>query len=258
MAEDLTDLCNRLTARIGAKLPPRAGVTAETLVYAILGTVTLELGKRDGRVQRAERQRDAVSARARAADAALTRVRAELAKWDELGRWKEWSDVHEFVEAVREAIDPATAPPAPDQGTGETPDLCGDIEPGGRRHACTLLKGHLAHRDARRPGTVWQQLAVPEDLKVAVELVLLDHHGELEGEEVDANLAELATVYQQLTGWDALEEIAEGEKAFGLADLPSLATGGPVVTTPDHEAAHAALEERFKDAATWTETGEEE
>lgn len=35
--------------------------------------------------------------------------------------------------------------------------------------------------------------------------------------------------------------------------LPPLAIGGPEVTTPEHEAAHADLAEHFEDAATWTE-----
>jgi transcriptional regulator with XRE-family HTH domain len=93
--------------------------------------------------------------------------------------------------------------------------------------------------------------ALPEPLRSSIECVLLDHCEELYGEDVDANLAELAFVYKQLTGWGALEEI-RNDVAAGQA-WPSLATGGPVETTPEHAAAHDRFAAVFKDAATWEE-----
>jgi hypothetical protein len=55
-----------------------------------------------------------------------------------------------------------------------------------------------------------------DELKAAIECVLLDHAGELgyadelSNENVDANLSELAYVYEQLTGWTVEAELANG------------------------------------------------
>jgi hypothetical protein len=46
-----------------------------------------------------------------------------------------------------------------------------------------------------------------EELKAAIECVLLDHADQLSGENVDANLSELAYVYEQLTGWTVEREL---------------------------------------------------
>jgi hypothetical protein len=49
---------------------------------------------------------------------------------------------------------------------------------------------------------------VADGLAAAIECVLLDHVDELAGEQVDANLAELAFVYERLTGFNATKEAA--------------------------------------------------
>ena len=48
-----------------------------------------------------------------------------------------------------------------------------------------------------------------DPLHAAIECVLLDHEDELGGDNVDANLAELAYVYRQRTGWTAEQETAK-------------------------------------------------
>ena len=45
-------------------------------------------------------------------------------------------------------------------------------------------------------------------LGAAIECVLLDHKDELGGENVDANLAELAYCYRWKTGWTVEQETA--------------------------------------------------
>jgi hypothetical protein len=45
-----------------------------------------------------------------------------------------------------------------------------------------------------------------ESLHAAIECVLLDHEDQLGGEDVDANLSELAYCYRQLTGWTVADE----------------------------------------------------
>lgn len=50
-----------------------------------------------------------------------------------------------------------------------------------------------------------------DPLYTAIEVVLLDHEDELGGENVDANLAELAYCYQQRTG-RTVEQEAVGER----------------------------------------------
>lgn len=217
MPEDLTPLVNKLTARIDAKLPKNAGVTAFQLVGAILGTVMLELAKRDARADRMEQERDQ-------ANVVLSRV----------GEWLEGEPVtgrNEFGQGYREAMGdlrdlldglPVGDSPAElsslDQGTDQPDDLDKFIEAERNRDPA-----FRAAYDARQ-GTI------PEVLHDTIRVLLLNHHHELlkPAGEQDAEIAELAQTYRRLTGWDALEEIA-------------------------HHEAHVRMGEAFKDASTWTE-----
>lgn len=49
-------------------------------------------------------------------------------------------------------------------------------------------------------------MPLDDELKAAIECVLLDHADQLSGEDVDANLSELAYVYEQLTSWTVERE----------------------------------------------------
>lgn len=140
---------------------------------------------------------------------------ATLADGETFGTCTEMS-IEQVAGWLREQGFTVTPPPSLNQVTDRPDDLDKFIA-----HQRATDPEFRAAYD-RRQGTI------PEALSSSIECVLFDHHKELEGDEVDANLAELAHVYRQLTGYDALEEIA-------------------------HDEAHAALEERFKDASTWTE-----
>lgn len=54
------------------------------------------------------------------------------------------------------------------------------------------------HQCSKHNGTCFNAC---RPLVEAIECVLLDHQDQLSGDEVDANLSELAYVYEQLTGW---------------------------------------------------------
>jgi hypothetical protein len=75
-------------------------------------------------------------------------------------------------------------------------------------------------------------------LSAAIECVLRDHADELDGENVDANLAELAHCYHEQTGWTAEREIVT-DGAHSPAEpstpvTPPTGVGGE--TTEAHEA----------------------
>jgi hypothetical protein len=55
-------------------------------------------------------------------------------------------------------------------------------------------------------------------LAASIECVLLDHRDELDGDNVDPNLAELAYVYRQQTGWTVADEVA-GDAPESPADV---------------------------------------
>lgn len=66
----------------------------------------------------------------------------------------------------------------------------------------------MGSRVFRRGFCSFKQVAVAwPSLRASIECVLLDHAGELDGELVDANLAELAHVYQELTGFNVAHEL---------------------------------------------------
>jgi hypothetical protein len=80
------------------------------------------------------------------------------------------------------------------------------------RWACNAVLSTVATRRYRDAiSTAIRTSLTVVDLHTSIKLVLLDHADELDDVhgKVDANLSELAYIYQQLTGWTvAKEEVA--------------------------------------------------
>ena len=62
--------------------------------------------------------------------------------------------------------------------------------------------GHLPPSGQGNSGYVGKGY-LPKPLRQAIEVLLLNHQHELSGEDVDADLSELAYVYKAVTGWTA-------------------------------------------------------
>lgn len=277
MSEDLTDLCNRLTSRIAAKLPKSTDVKPEQLTHAILGTVILEIAMRDSRILRAEKERDD-------AKAALAAFRAYLDT-----DFRQWCSPHgiaaDYATKLITTLDElAGQTPSLDQGGGGNtvrwsvcPDCFGS-HPGGAacygEEAAALDEGAEATpAKTLRPDT-GDGTSLPcascstttPDAGYCCGLPYCDncmavhaHDGDeatVAAEKEQEALKSIVAALQHMgipATWHMAQAAVEGALAFAERTLPPLVTGGPEVTTPEHEAAHADLEERFEDAATWTE-----
>jgi hypothetical protein len=71
-------------------------------------------------------------------------------------------------------------------------------------------KGKVYHPQALTTGEVEALVeagTLTGSLRAAIECVLLDHMDQLSDPDVDANLSELAYVYEQLTGWTVEREL---------------------------------------------------
>ena len=76
-----------------------------------------------------------------------------------------------------------------------------------------------------------------DPLRMAVEVVLLDHADEIDGDKVDPNIAELAYVYRQRTGWTVN---SEGPRcACGEALMPCTGCREGRCYSCDPEGSHA-------------------
>lgn len=125
VAEDLTDLCAKLSARVAAVLPDGVDVKPETVVHALMPVLLVEFAKRDSWADRAEAERDAV---VREVTETVASFRFDPEDPDRkarpdyvygLGRM----DMGNWVEAaLKRAREPfaQVGPPSLDQGTGET------------------------------------------------------------------------------------------------------------------------------------------
>lgn len=69
--------------------------------------------------------------------------------------------------------------------------------------------------------TVAEHAADPQPLHDAIELVLLDHEDEIDGDNADANISELAYCYRQQTGWTVADEDVNPAQTPATPGAPS-------------------------------------